>query len=169
MDRVVISDRIKGYILKYKYAAAILLIGLIFMVIPGKKSVSQTTAEDNRIATQQTKPASEELAEILSQIQGAGKVRVMLSVNCGEETIYQSDDQTVSETGRYSSNIKTVIVTDSQRNQTGLVKQVNPPEYLGAIILCQGADNASVRLNIMDAVSKITGLGADRISVLKMK
>ena len=37
------------------------------------------------------------------------------------------------------------------------------------LIVCEGGDDANVRLSIVDAVSKITGLGADRISVLKMR
>ena len=63
----------------------------------------------------------------------------------------------------------TVTVTDAQRNESGLIRQVNPPVYKGAVIVCQGADNAAVRLAIVDAVGKATGLGADKISVLKMK
>ena len=49
------------------------------------------------------------------------------------------------------------------------MRQVNPPTYLGAIIICEGADDANIRLAVVDAVSKVTGLGANRISVLKMK
>jgi stage III sporulation protein AG len=65
--------------------------------------------------------------------------------------------------------METVIITDAQRAQQGLVKQVNPPVYLGAVVVCQGADRASVRLAIVEAVANATGLGADKISVLKMK
>ena len=56
-----------------------------------------------------------------------------------------------------------------RRADPGLVRQVNPPEYLGAVVLCQGADNPSVKLSIVEAVSKATGLTTDRITVLKMK
>ena len=55
------------------------------------------------------------------------------------------------------------------RKQTGLVQQVNPPTYLGAVIVCQGADSASVRLAIVEAVGSVTGLSTDKITVLKMK
>jgi len=41
--------------------------------------------------------------------------------------------------------------------------------YSGAVILCQGADNAAVRLQIVEAVSAFTGLGSNRIIVQKMK
>ena len=64
---------------------------------------------------------------------------------------------------------ETVILTDSERNQQPLVQQVLPPQYLGAVIVCQGAENAAVRLAVVEAVRNATGLGADKISVLKMK
>ena len=50
-----------------------------------------------------------------------------------------------------------------------VVAQALNSKYLGAIILCQGADHADVKLQITQAVSRATGLGTDRISVLKMK
>ena len=53
--------------------------------------------------------------------------------------------------------------------ESGLIRQINPPAYLGAIVVCQGADNNTVRLAIVEAVSRATGLGADKISVLKMR
>ena len=64
---------------------------------------------------------------------------------------------------------KTVIVTDSQRCESGLIRQINPAAYKGAIVVCQGADSSAVRLAITQAVAKITGLGTDNICVLKMK
>ena len=111
----------------------------------------------------------EELEEVLSYIQGAGAVKVMLTVASGEQTVYQkNEDSTISDT---STSIQTevVTVTDAERNEVGLIQQINPPRYLGAIILCQGADDPAVKLAISNAVSKITGLGTDRIAVLKMK
>ena len=61
------------------------------------------------------------------------------------------------------------MLTDSHRDQVGLVRQTIPPIYQGAIILCQGADSAAVRLAIIQAVAGATGLTSDRITVLKMK
>lgn len=80
--------------------------------------------------------------------------------------LYQTDTQTDSSG---SVRIDTVLVSDSNREETGLLRQIKPPVYLGAVVVCQGADSSSVRLSITEAVSKITGLGADCIVVLKMK
>jgi stage III sporulation protein AG len=72
------------------------------------------------------------------------------------------------DTGQNQSHADTVIVMDGNREETGLVKQVLPPVYRGAVIACQGADSANIRLAIVEAVKSVTGLSSDRITVLKM-
>lgn len=163
-----IANRAVEFIKKYRYPVLILLLGLVLMLIPTGSRETETVTEQV-VETQEEATMEERLEELLSQIQGAGKVRVMLSYSGGEQTLYQTNDDVV--TGSDSSTIRqdAVTVTDSDRNETGLVKQVIPATYLGAIVLCQGADSAAVRLAIADAVSKITGLGTDKISILKMK
>ena len=39
----------------------------------------------------------------------------------------------------------------------------------GAVVVCDGAELATVRLDVTNAVMAYTGLGSDRISVMKMK
>ncbi|MGN1002105.1 MAG: hypothetical protein ACI4PC_04985 [Oscillospiraceae bacterium] len=39
----------------------------------------------------------------------------------------------------------------------------------GAVVVCQGCDSAKVRLDVTNAVMAYTGLGSDKISILKMK
>ena len=150
---------------KYKYALLIVLLGLCLLAIPGKKTAS-TPAATEALAVSDT--TQEELEAILAAIQGAGKVRVMLTEAVGQQTIYQTDED--SDTGESTQSVRrdTVIVSDSARGESALVAQVNPPQYLGALVVCQGADSAAVRLAIVEAVSKVTGLGANRISVVKM-
>ena len=50
-----------------------------------------------------------------------------------------------------------------------MVRTIVPPVYLGAIIVCQGGDSPAVRLAVVEAVSNVTGIGSDRITVEKMK
>ena len=38
----------------------------------------------------------------------------------------------------------------------------------GVVVVCRGADNARVRLEIIQAVSTYTGFASDKITVLKM-
>lgn len=169
MDLRNISTKILDFTKKYRYVLLILLIGFLFMTLPNStvsKSDSITVTEPEM---QTEEMINEKLSSILSKLDGAGKVEVMITVARGEETIFQTDNKLSVTEQSDTTQQDTVTVTDSERSQTGLIRQVNPPVYLGAVILCQGADSASVRLSIVDAVSKATGLGADQISVLKMK
>jgi stage III sporulation protein AG len=143
---------------KYRYVLIVVAVGLVLMLLPGSGGKEPEPTQQ----VQETVPDLEaELAGILSKIKGAGKVEVMLTTAQGQETCYQTD--------RRGEDHSTVTVTDGSRIETGLIRQVNPPVYLGAIIVCQGGDDPSVRLAIVESVAKATGLGADRISVMKMK
>ena len=150
--------------------AIIIVIGLVFMCIPNNKEKTGTVTDDEHISeTDSTQTLDETLSNILSHIQGAGDVRVLLTLQKGEETVYQTDMHTSEGNDNATAQIDTVIISGTERNENGLIKQVNPPTYMGAIVVCQGADSPTIRLAIVEAVSKVTGLGADRISVLKMK
>lgn len=169
MEMNKLPETLTTFFRKYRYVIIVLLIGLILMLLPVNSKDKTQTITDNDVSRKEQSTAMEVLADLLSSVQGAGDVQVFLSVSEGEETIYQTDSNVSGMGENGSTQIKTVIVTDSQHNQTGLVRQINPPAYLGAVVVCQGADSPAVRLAITTAVSKITGLGADDICVLKMK
>lgn len=156
----------KGWtvIKKYRYVALVLMIGLVLMLIPAN-NITQNKSVKEDTSTKHTASLDQALAAALAQVEGAGKVSVLLTTAAGEETVYQTDANT-SESG---SSYTTVTITDAERNQTGLIKQVIPPTYLGALVICEGADDPEVRLCIVSAVSRVTGLGTNQISVLKMK
>lgn len=117
-------------------------------------------------STAQVVPAAtveERLERILSGIEGAGAVQVLLTEESGRQTLYQTDVQ--SDDSRRTED--TVLVEDAERRETGLVRQTLEPRYRGAVVLCDGADSSAVKLAIVEAVGCVTGLGADRICVLK--
>lgn len=163
-----ILEKIPDFIKKYRYVVLILIIGLILMAIPEKSNDSKSN-NTSITETNNEMSVSDQLKDVLSNIDGAGCVEVMLTISSGEEIIYQTDQEISTSGESNSTRTDTITLTDSERNQVGLIKQINPPSYMGAIIVCQGADSAAVRLAIVEAVSKITGLSTDRICVLKMK
>ena len=160
------------FLAKYKHVLLILLVGIGLMLLPsgGKSSAqeqSTPTAAPEQI--QQTQTLQEQLSSFLSRMEGAGRVEVLLTLATGEETLYQTDSDRTSADRSETDRQDTVIVSDSGRNETGLVCQVNTPTYLGAVVLCQGADSSAVRLAITQAVANATGLGYHKITILKMK
>lgn len=164
MDWVAKKVAILEFLKKYKLAVMILLAGIILLMFPAvekeKEEISPPVCTETSV--------QESLEEILGMISGAGRVSVLLTQSAGEETIYQIDEDISSENGG-NSRRQTVLVSGTGREETGLIRQVKAPTYLGAVIVCQGADNAAVRLAVVEAVKSATGLTADRISVLKMK
>ncbi len=146
--------KLPEFVSKYRWAVLILLLGVVLMVIPtGEKQ--ELPAEEPPV-TEET-DIGQQLQAILGQIKGVGRVQVLLTVETGGNTVYQTDGE------------DTVIITDGERNQQGLVQRVEAAQYRGAVIVCQGADSPAVRLSIVEAVGSITGLSSDRITVLKMK
>lgn len=163
MEMRQVTDKSLEFLKKYRYIILVLIIGIALMVIPETESKNEafTTSETDHQDIQQTLELR--LENVLSQISGAGQVSVVLTTVSEEEIIFQTDQDSEGK------RIATVTVTDAQRNESGLVRQIVSPKYRGAVIVCQGADNPVVHLAIVEAVSKATGLGSDRISVLKMK
>lgn len=171
MELKKLTGRITVFFKKYRYVVIVLLIGIVFMCLPRENKLrdKDNIIEDNTPYADEAPALGDLLSDILCRIDGAGNVQVLLTTERGEETIYQTDSHTSVGGDNNSAQVETVIISGSERNQSGLIKQINPPTYMGAIVVCQGADSPIVRLAIVEAVSKVTGLGADRISVLKMK
>lgn len=166
MDWIKSAEGIKEVLSKYKFVLLILCVGILLMTIPGKES------EENHTPVVETRVAQDdieaELTDILGQIQGVGKVRVMITEAAKAETIYQTDYDRSQSADTETNRSETVIISQSGSEQ-GLVKTVTPPVYLGAIIVCQGGADPKVQLAVTQAVAAITGIGTDHITVLKMK
>lgn len=166
MDGIAPKQRINALVGKYKYPILVALVGLGLMLLPspGNRAETPTVSPQQSVQT-----LEQRLEEILSGIDGAGQVRVLLTEKAGQQTLYQTDSRSQTDADGSDHSDDTVLVESADRTETGLVRQILEPEYRGAVILCQGAGSASVRLAVVEAVSCVTGLGADQISVLKMK
>ena len=68
-----------------------------------------------------------------------------------------------SEIGRSAVS---VLLDGGDREET-VVTQTAYPTYRGALVVCQGGDRADVKLAVTAAVSALTGLPSDRVTVVK--
>ena len=146
----------------YKYPILTVLVGLAILLLPTSNVIAQPEPAAQVI---EVPDMEERLEAILSGIVGAGSVQVLLTEESGRQTLYQTDIQ--SDDSRRTED--TVLVEDAARTESGLVRQTLEPKYRGAVVLCDGADQSAVKLAIVEAVGCVTGLGADRICVLKRK
>lgn len=157
---------------KYKYALLIVLAGVVLMLLPtGRKtSQRQQTLLSDSGDTFSLAETERKMEEILGQIEGVGKLRVMLTLSAGTQLQLASDtDKTRDGASDARSRQETVTLNRGSGYQEVIVTRQYYPVYRGAVVVCQGAENSAVRLAVTEAVSALTGLSADKISVVKWK
>ena len=154
---------------KYRYAALVLLLGLTLLLLPDGKKSQKSTIPSAAVQTDYAAETEQRLTQMLQQIAGAGQVSVMLTLQTGERVEYQTDVQTSSDEAQSSESRKTVILSEGSSYDKAAVAATTYPRFQGALIVCEGADSAAVRLRLLEAVSAVTGLSTDRITVVKMR
>jgi stage III sporulation protein AG len=163
---------------KYKYAAVVLFVGLVLILLPtGSAAAKKESAGMTEAQTAFSLGELENrMAAVLSKIEGAGKVTVLLTLKSSEEQVLakdESESKSSSGTGDSAENsmeksAAVVTVSSGSSYETPVTLKYIYPEFQGALVVCEGADNAAVRLQIVRAVAGLTGLGTDKIVVSKM-
>ncbi len=152
---------------KYKYVLLILIVGLVLLLWPAegeeqlRGTLPDSAAQDFDLAA-----LEEKLSQTLSQVEGAGKVTVTLTVKSGMEQVPLTDRST-SVTERGNSVEEKTVVINTGSGQEAVVRVQRGPTFQGAVVVSQGGDQAEVRLLLTQAVAALTGLGADRITICK--
>ena len=173
MERVnELPKKILAGLKKYKYAVLVLLLGVALMLLPfGKKEEApEADVQEEPVTDEAYAQALEQrLEDMLCQVSGAGQVRVMLTLMTGSRTEYQTDTQISDSETQSQEERKTVILSEGSAYDKAAVSAVQYPRFQGALILCQGADQSTVRLSLVNAVAALTGLSSGQITVIKMK
>ncbi|NCC69508.1 MAG: hypothetical protein EOM14_15210 [Clostridia bacterium] len=143
-------------ILKNKYALVVMAVGLLLVLLPTGNKTENTETDELSVPAFSISEEESRLENQLSKIKGAGRVSVLLSVEGSA-----SRELAESEEGP-------LVVSENGKERVVELYYVNP-EYVGAVIVCDGANSSGVRLQISEAVSAFTGLGISRITVLSME
>ncbi len=163
---------------KYKYLLLVIVAGLVLILWPfGQESPSAELSGDEAYPEFSVSDMEERVEKALASMDGAGRVDVVLTLHSDMHVLVQEDvtaeshrEQIDSVHSDYttSSQRKTVILSSGNVQQPLVTKRIYP-EFEGALIVCDGGDSAMVRLAVVEAVSALTGLRSDKISVVKMK
>ena len=152
---------------KYKYVLLVLAAGLILLLWPsGEREKPAPESAGGGAEEFDLAALEEKLSQVLSQVEGAGKVTVALTVRNGTERVPLTDRSTSSRERESQVEEKTVVINTGS-GQQAVVRLERAPVFQGAVLVCPGGDQAEVRLLLTQAVSSLTGLGADRITVCK--
>ncbi len=143
---------------------------------PGK-----TTAAEGQFTSFAAYEASlaTELEAILTQIKGAGKVAVSITLDSGGEKVYAQNrtvtNRSIEEkdsgggtrlTTETDDSAQMVIIRDTQSGAEKLVvvKEIRP-EVSGVIVVAEGAGSSQVKADLTRAVQTVLGITAARVQV----
>lgn len=157
---------------RYKFVFLVMLVGLVLLTLPDWSTETIAQEEGSATGTEvlfDLEETEQKLAYTLSQIEGVGEVSVMLTVKSGTQQILAQDTTYAQgEQSREESQSTLVISTGSGIEETVAIQQIYP-QFQGALVVCEGANQSSIRLALIEAVSALTGLGSDKISICKGK
>ena len=167
------KEYLKQWFDKYKYLILVCLVGLLLLLWPQKTGeLAEDNAKKNKETVEQTAALEAQMEQLFSQISGVGKVKVMLTLKSSQETVYAYDvdqNRNQQEKGETQSNKTEMVIVGSGNGETPVVTKTHMPEYMGAVVVCEGADNAKVCLQLTQAVRSLTGITSDNIVISKMQ
>lgn len=154
---------------KYRYVLLTALLGLFLLLLPGGETAQKRT-EGTESEGFDRAALQREMEEILSEIEGVGKLSLMLTVEGGGEKQLARDESAsvrASDTDEEQSRKTETVVLGSGSGAEVVITQSYYPRFVGALVVCEGADSASVRLTVTQAVGALTGLSSDQITVAR--
>lgn len=124
----------------------------------------------------------QELEDLLSCMEGVGKVKVMITLQSTSEDIVEKDRPAVRSnmtendaaggsrnTNDMNSEESTVFMTDGNGRQIPYVRKTIQPVVGGVAVLAEGGGREAVRQNISEAIQALFGIDANKIKIAKMK
>ena len=146
------------------------LLGIVLMLLPGGTAEAEPTAGSPDAEAFDRAAVQEEMENILRAIDGVGELRLMLTVDSGTKREL-AQDTTAERSGSEDMKRKseTVVVGTGSGTQEVVVTNRVYPRYVGALVVCEGGGSAGVRLAVTQAVSALTALPSDKITVLQGK
>ena len=162
------------------------IFGVLLLVIAlpadqtGKKGseAAQTVVEETTQQTGQeraddaTAALEKRLEETLSLIDGAGKVRVMITLKDTGEKVVEKDVTRRTDTdtgGNENSDLSQSSVYEKDGStETPYVSNEMTPQVDGVLVVAQGGGNSLVKQNILQSVMALFPLEAHKITIVKM-
>ena len=151
---------------KYRLVLLIVLAGLLLMLLPGGSGQETEEVRQER-ETFSLEETERRMEEILSRSEGTGKLQLMLTLKSGSQLYLAEDTDESADGEEVQVQRETVTLHRGSGYEDVVVTRQIYPMYQGALVVCQGADKAAVRLAVTEAVAALTGLSSDKITVVK--
>ena len=106
----------------------------------------------------------ERLQNLISQIEGVGRNKVMVTLESGVEYVYAQEQRRGAE----SVEQRFILVETEFGRREALVLTRLPPRVQGVVIVCEGAHDPVVRQKLISVVTTALGIASTRVSVVQI-
>lgn len=144
-----------------KLVYVILIIGVILLSLPS--FLPQKEAEPSR-ETVVNERLEERLSDIISEISGVGKVKVMITYKSTSEKRVAKDKNTRNSANEIYEEEKNVLL-GSGSEQKPFITREEMPKILGVAVVAEGGGRDDVKAEISRAVRALTGVSANNVAV----
>ena len=114
------------------------------------------------------------LEKLLTAVQGAGRVKVMITVSELSEKVVATDKKTETKQESENENLvrdvsqeSTTVIYGSGADEKPFIIKEKLPVPSGVVVAATGAGDESVRLELYEAVKALYGLSGHRIKIVK--
>lgn len=178
MKNLILKEKIIDMLNKDKKVVFFMLLGLMGVFLIFLSEINFDTNNDSVEKCSQQNSDYEycdyletKIGEIVSSIDGAGKVKVMITLSESVEYVYaknQNDTKKINENSENSDNKSDFVIIENNDNDSGLLIKTYEPKIRGVAIVCSGGDNVNVQQQIYSTVSAVLNVSTARISISKL-
>ena len=152
-----------------KRAKIIVAMGLVAIVLIAFSSFFQSNENETSFDYSQYSDETEkQLTNIVSSIDGVGDCEVMITFEYSSENVYATDSENKNDENS-QSNKDEYVLYDSQSGEKALLIKEKYPTVQGVSVVCSGGDNVEVREAVINTVTSLFNISANRVSVSKIK
>lgn len=143
----------------------ILIIALIAAIVLAAAFAFGKTSDKNTATGGETEryvsSLENKLQSVISGIKGAGKSSVVITVDGAISSIVAVDEKTVEENGRKTTTVSTVMSGGKP-----VILGEKYPEITGVLVVAKGADDITVKMAILNAVTVALGVNCNKVQIL---
>lgn len=151
--------------------AAGVAILVLSQLVPFGRASPKAQAEDTQSsfsAAEYEQDIENRLCSLISSIDGAGSVKVMITLESTDESVYATEEKRQQSENSASTESKYKTIK-SNGSESGMLIKVALPQVRGVAVVCGGAGSAVVRRDIISAVCAVLGISPSKVSVTAMK
>lgn len=157
-------EKVKLKAKKIKLEYLIIIIATVAVLVIVFSSFSRESDVELQSVDNYVDMLENKLSQKLSQIDGAGKVTVLISVKRGLTTEIATEKKVVSDENGITTEEAPILVSGKP-----IVLSEIYPEIVGVIVIAKGASDLKVKMCLLVATQTFLDVTSDKIEILTMR